>query len=120
MTYRDRRALNLVLLITVISIVLVVTISVLVVQTIVNDWGVFEILSGIGVALLIIGGFGIYTTYAGGISPSSLYMNAASPKMAKAEIEYARKRRLTIPIISFSILILGVIFLAIGFSQIWG
>ncbi len=119
MTYRDRRTLNFVLLITIISIVLVVTISVLVAQVIVNDWGVFEILSGIGVALLIIGGFGIYTN-AGGISPSSLYMNAASPKMAKAEIEYARKRRLTIPIISFSILILGVIFLAIGLSQIWG
>ncbi len=99
--------------------VLVVTISVLVVQATVNDWGVFEILSGIGIALLIIGGFGIYTTYAGGISPSSLYMNAASPEMARAEMDYARKRRLALPIISFSILIIGVIFLAIGFSQIW-
>lgn len=118
MTYRDRTSLNKALLIIVITVVFVVTAIVLITNAIISDWGVYEVLSGLGTAFLIIGAFGVYTTYAGGVAVSSRYAHAQAPEMARVEAEYAFKRRKRIPWVGFSSLILGGIFLAIGLAGI--
>lgn len=116
LTYRDRTSLNRALLIIVITLVVVVTSIILITNAIISDWGVYEIITGIGTALLIIGAIGVYTTYAGGVRVSSTYAHAQAPEMARAESEYAFKRRRKIPWIGFSILILGGVFLIIGLN----
>ncbi len=117
--YRDRKTLNLTLLIVVIAIVTVVAISIISVNAVVGSWGIYEILAAIGGALLIIGGFGVYTSYAGGVSISSRRLHAQAPEVAMAESKYARSRRAKMPWISFLIMLIGVIFLAVGLSRIW-
>jgi hypothetical protein len=102
------------LLIIIVTLVVVVTTIVLVANAIISDWGRSEIFTGIGTALLIIGGMGVYTTYAGGVSISDNYAAAQAPEMARAEADYAFKRRRKIPWIGLSLLILGGIFLALG------
>ena len=114
MTYRDRTTLNKILLIIIVTLVVVVTTIVLVTNAIVSDWGRNEIFTGIGGALLIIGGIGVYTTYAGGVAISDRYAAAQAPELARAEADYAFKRRKKIPWLGFSLLILGGIFLALG------
>ncbi|NHK30645.1 MAG: hypothetical protein FK730_04795 [Asgard group archaeon] len=114
MTYRDRTSLNRALLIIIVSLVVVVTTIVLVTNAIISNWGRNEIFTGIGVALILIGGIGVYTTYAGGVRVSDIYANAQAPEMARAEAEYAFKRRRKIPWVGTSLLILGGIFLALG------
>jgi len=117
--YRDRRTLNLTLLITVIVIVIVIAVSIIVVNAVVSDWGVYEILTAIGGALLIIGGFGVYTSYAGGVTLSSTQLAAQAPEVARAEANYARSRRQKFPWVSILVMLAGVVFLAVGLSGIW-
>ncbi|MCK5183849.1 MAG: hypothetical protein KAJ76_06825 [Candidatus Heimdallarchaeota archaeon] len=117
--YRDRRTLNLTLLIIVIVIVTVIAISIISVNAVIGRWGIFEILAAIGGALLIIGGVGVYTSYAGGFTISNTRLHARAPEVARAEINYARKRRKNIPWISLVIMLIGVILLSIGLSRIW-
>jgi hypothetical protein len=114
LAYRDRTTLNRTLLIIIVSIVVVVTTIVLVTNAIVSDWGRNEIFTGIGTALILIGGLGVYTTYAGGVAISDKYAHAQAPEMARAEADYAFKRRRKIPWVGFSLLILGGIFVALG------
>jgi hypothetical protein len=117
--YRDRRTLNLTLLIIVIAIVSVVAIAIISVNAAVNNWGVYEILAAIGGALLIIGGFGVYTNYAGGVTISSTTLAAQAPEVARAEANYARSRRKKMPWISFIIMAVGIVFLAVGLADIF-
>jgi len=115
--YRDRRTLNLTLLVIVIAITVVVAVSIIAVNAVIGNWGIFEILTAIGGAILIVGGFGVYTSYAGGVAISSRTLHAQAPDVAKVEMEYARKRRANFPWISFLIILVGVIIIAVG---IWG
>ena len=117
--YRDRRTLNLTLLIIVIAIVTTVAISIISVNAVIGNWGIYEILAAIGGALLIIGGFGVYTSFAGGFMISNPRLHAQAPEVARAEIDYARKRRKNFPVISFAIILIGVILLSVGLSRIW-
>ncbi|MBN1328363.1 MAG: hypothetical protein JXA54_02710 [Candidatus Heimdallarchaeota archaeon] len=114
MSYRDRRTLNITLLVIIIVIVVIVTTSVIVSNAIINNWGFYEIFTAIGTALILIGGFGVYTTYAGGQAVSDIRLHARAPEVAMAEAKYARKRRNTTPFISFAIIAIAVIFLIIG------
>jgi hypothetical protein len=101
------------------TIVTIVAISIISVNAVLNNWGVYEILAAIGGALLIIGGFGVYTSYAGGVTISSTTLAAQAPEVARAEADYARSRRVKMPWISFLIILAGVILLAVGLSRIW-
>ncbi|NHJ31880.1 MAG: hypothetical protein FK732_03365 [Asgard group archaeon] len=116
---RDRRALNLTILITAIVIVIVVAVAIIAVNASTGNWGVYEILSAIGGAFLIVGGVGVWTSYAGGIGVSSIRLHAQAPEVAKVEMDYARKRRAKMPWISFIIIAIGLVFLAVGLSGIW-
>ena len=118
MTYRDRTSLNRALLIIIVTLVIVVTTIVLVTNAIIGDWGRNEFFTGIGTALLIIGGFGVYTTYAGGVAVSDKYAHAQAAEMERAEAEYAFKRRRKIPWLGLSLLILGGAFLALGLTGV--
>ena len=117
--YRDRRTLNLTILITVLVIVFVVTVAIISVNASLGNWGVYEILAAIGGAFLIVGGVGVYTSYAGGFAISNPRLHAQAPEVARAEINYARKRRKKAPWISFAIMLIGIVFLAVGLSGIW-
>ena len=117
--YRDRRTLNLTILIIAVVIVTVIAISIISVNAVTSNWGIYEILAAIGGALLIIGGVGVYTSYAGGFTVSSIRLHAQAPEVARAEMDYARKRRKNIPWISLVIVLIGVILLTVGLSSIW-
>ncbi|NHJ84675.1 MAG: hypothetical protein FK734_04390 [Asgard group archaeon] len=114
MNYRDRRALNITLFAIITSIIIVVAVSVLTVNAVVNHWGFYQIFTGIGTALVLIGGFGVYTSFAGGAYPSNTRLHAMYPEMAMVENRYARERRRAFPLISFIILGVAIIFLVIG------
>ncbi|NHJ88092.1 MAG: hypothetical protein FK734_21685 [Asgard group archaeon] len=114
MAYRDRRTLNITLLVIIVVIVVVIATSVIVANAIINNWGFYEIFTAIGVALIIIGGFGVYSSYAGGQSVSTIATSGRVPEITMAETRYARKRRSATPIISFIILGIAGIFLAVG------
>jgi len=92
----------------------VITGSVIISNAIINDWGFFEISTSIGTALLIIGGFGVYTAYAGGTAISNVALHARAPEIARAEAKYARKRRHKVPLTSFIIMAIAIVFLLIG------
>jgi hypothetical protein len=117
--YRDRRTLNLTILITVIVIVSIVAIAIISVNAAVGNWGVYEILTAVGGAILIVGGFGVYTSFAGGFTISNVRLHAQAPEVARAEMDYARKRRAKMPWISFIIVAVGIVFLAVGLSGIY-
>ncbi len=102
-----------------IVIVTVVAVSIIAVNAVISNWGVYEILAAIGGALLIIGGFGVYTMYAGGVTISSTTLAAQAPEVARAEANYARSRRVKVPWISFLIMLIGIILLSVGLSRIW-
>jgi len=119
MAYRDRRTLNITLLVIIIAIVVIVATSIIVANAIINNWGFYEIFTAIGTALIIIGGLGVYTSYAGGQAVGNLRLDAQAPEVAMAEARYARKRRSTAPYISFIIMAVAIIFLIVGLVGIF-
>ena len=103
-----------------IVLVIVVTSSIIIItNAVLYNWGIVEILIGVGTTLAVVGGIGVYTSFAGGTSISSAKMHAMSPEMAHAEKEYAFKRRQATPIISILLLLAGIILLAIFLPRIW-
>jgi len=119
MAYRDRRTLNITLLVIIIVIVVIIATSIIVTNAIINNWGFYEIFTAIGTALVIIGGLGVYTSYAGGQAIGNLTLDAQAPEVAMAEARYARKRRNSTPIISFIIILVAIIFLVVGLIGIF-
>ena len=114
MAYYRKYSPKIILLITLIVVILVATISVITANTIINDWNIFEIFTAIGTAIVIIGGILAIITYNAGTQVSDTRMHALYPKMAQVENEYAREQRKKFPWLSFLLIIIGGIFLAIG------
>ncbi|MHA1629624.1 MAG: hypothetical protein ACTSXO_13045 [Candidatus Heimdallarchaeota archaeon] len=119
MTYRDRRLLNLVLLIVVVAMITVTALAIIITNAIINHWGFFKISLSIGITLIIIGGLGVFGSYLGGYSVSSFAAHARYPEMATVESNYAFKRRQKFPIISIALMALGAIFAGIGLIGIF-
>ena len=115
----ERKSLNLALMIIIVVVIVIASSIILITNAIISDWGIVEILVGIGTTLTVIGAIGIYTSFAGGTQISSTRMHAMYPDMAHAEKEYAFKRRHAFPTISFIIFFAGVILLAIFMPKIW-
>ncbi len=114
MAYYRRFSPKIILLITLIVAVLVTALSIIIVNSIVHNWGVYEIFTLIGLAFVIVGGLLAIMAFNAGTMPSSTYLHAMYPKMAQIESEYARKQRQKFPWLSFVLIIIGGIFLAIG------
>jgi len=106
-------------MIIIVVIIVIVSTIVLITNAIISNWGILEILVGIGTTLTIIGAIGVYSSFAGGTSVSSTTMHAMSPEMAHAEKDYAFKRRHAVPVISFIIFFAGVVLLIIFMPKIW-
>ena len=110
----DHKRLNKALLIIIIVVIFVLATIIIITNAVISDWGIFEIFTAIGTTFLIIGGLGVYTSYAGGVSASSRYLDAGYPDLAVIDAQYARKRRLAFPTVSFILMAIGAIFLGIG------
>lgn len=93
---------------------LVTALSIIIVNIIFHDWGIYEIFTSIGTAIVIAGGLLAIMSFNAGTKPSSTYLHAMYPKMAQVESEYARKQRHNFPWLSFLLIVIGGIFLAIG------
>ncbi len=114
LSYYRRFSPKIILLITLIVGVLVATLSIVIVNTIVHDWGIYEIFTSLGTSIGICGGILAYISFSGGTQVSNFYLHSRYTKMAHVENEYARKRRQKAPWLSFLIIIIGGIFIAIG------
>lgn len=102
------------LLITLIVIVAITAISIITVNAVNQNWGFYEISTAIGVAFVIIGGIGVVLTFSGGTQAGNVNIHAMAPELAMAEADYARSRRNAFPIVSFGLILIGIIFLVIG------
>jgi len=110
---------KIILLVTLIVVILVAVFSIIIVNTIVHEWGIYEIFTSIGVAFIIVGGLLAVILFNAGTRGSSTYMHAMYPKMAQIESEYARKQRQKFPWLSILLIIIGGIFLAIGLVGVY-
>ncbi|MFW9923581.1 MAG: hypothetical protein ACFFDW_09890 [Candidatus Thorarchaeota archaeon] len=119
MSYTGSKAPKIVLLITLIVFIAVIALSIIITNVILNDWGFYEIFTAIGGTFLIVGGIGVISLYSGGYSVSNTRARAMVPELTLAESEYAKTRRNKFPIIAFILILIGIIFLAIGLSGLW-
>ena len=114
MAYYRKFSPKIILLITLIVVVLVAAVSIILVNSLVHDWGFYEIFTAIGTALVVVGGVLAIIAYNAGTQISDARMHSLYPDMAKVENEYAREQRKKFPWLSFAFIIVGGIFLTIG------
>lgn len=79
-----------------------------------NEWSLFQIFTGAGTLITVLGAIGLAAAFAGGTRMSNPQLDALSPELAMVDSQHALKRRFAFPIISLTILLIGVIFLVIG------
>jgi len=114
MAYYRKFSPKIILLITLIVVVLVTAVSIILVNSIVYNWGFYEIFTAIGTAFVVVGGILAIIAYNAGTQVSDVRMHSLYPQMAQVENEYARERRKKFPWLSVIFLVIGGIILAIG------